>query len=417
MLARRVVGAVAVACLLTGCQSDSPDDFGFVPMDTGSGAGPGSGGDDDGEDSDGTGARDATGGTGDDTAGDGLTDDGDESGDGGNGVEPEAAHARGTIVIGESHTVGGSISTPSVLASFVPDYTPAQKCGQMAGGCLVEVPASCVAVCGVGEACGYSSLCQPECQPVCSLPCGVGEVCFFPAVDSAPACKPVDTFDAGPLTLTGTTVPVTLFPPYAYAGVPSGSLFLPGATITADASGSVEAGFDPFSESFQATNYMTTGLLAVDPTVAYGTENVPVTWQPGDDDARVLATVTGTLGASGLLTCVAVDSTGTFDLLRSAINAALDGEVLQSLTITIERRRTTYIAGLQTHGELTEGVIQPDAYLELVTSSSESAAIQNCGTLSWCSGTCVDTTTNVTHCGGCNMPCSGIQTCSLSVCT
>ena len=415
MSALRLNGVfLALAALVgaTGCPSDSPgeDDFGFGPMSTGT-----QGGDDDDDDDDDGEETEGADGTGDSGTSD---DDDDDDDDDGTDVEPEGPHARGTIILGETHEVGGSTSTPFVTATFSPDYQPPQMCGQMAASCFVGRAPECLTPCEVGEACVYSDACQPECQKVCDLPCGANEVCYFPAADSAPACKTVETFDAGPLAFEGTTAPLTLFPPYAFVGMPSGSFFLPGASLSLSAQGGGEAGFDAFDVDFTATTFVSSGLAAIDPTIAYdGMSNVPVTWTPGEQDARVLVTVTNTAGEAGTMDCVAVDSLGEFDIPRSALDAALGNSIMATMSVTIERSRTSYIGGLTTHGELTESEVQADGWLEVVTKSQETTTVQDCGTLAWCGGACVDTDTNVSHCGGCNMPCTDIQICSTGVCS
>jgi len=412
----RFCGVLATAGLLLACGGGDDEDeetFGFGPMSTGTAAEDGSGGDDGSGGGDG-GTADS-GSDGDPTGGE--DDDGPD--DSGGDAEPEGPHARGTIVIGETHGVGGSMSTPSVTASFVPDYTTPQECGQMISGCMVSGVPTCGAACLVDETCGFNDQCQSECQAVCSLPCAVGQVCYFPAPGAAPACKAEETFDAGPLSFAGTTAPVTLFPPYAYSGVPSGSLYLPGNPITVNASGAAEAtaGFDAFDRDFVATAYVTTGLELVDPNVAYGDGPVPVTWQPGSDDLSIVLNVTSELGNTGTIRCLVDDASGTFDVPRAAIVAPLVGDPLQTLTVGVERRRTEYRGGLTTHGTLTDATVQADGYLELVTTSRESATIQNCGLLTWCETACVDTQTNPAHCGGCGIPCTELQACSLGICS
>jgi len=392
---------LATACVADPGEFDGFDSYGEAETD----------GAMDGDDDDG--AADGA-----DGAADGAGDDaGDGAGDG-DTPDENVPHARGTIVLGETHGVGGgSTSTPFLNASFVPEYTAnkANGCAEQVLGCFVTKAPVCQTTCSTDEVCTFNDACQATCQPICDMACATDEVCYFPVPGSA-ACKKIEEFDGGALSFAGTTVPITLFPPYEFVGETSGALYLPRADITVSGSGASGAGFDQFQADFQATNYLTTHIDEIDPTAAYGAGPLPVTWDPGQDEIKITVTVTSAQGSVGTVVCDADDASGRFEVPRPAIAESVGLEAVSSLTVGVERRRTELKTGFATRGNLTGETVQSQGWLELVTSSSETAAIMDCGTLSWCDSECVDLQYDELNCGACGNVCGAGETCSAGVC-
>lgn len=378
-------------------------------------------GDGDAVDTDGAGTDAMSSGAG--TAGD---DDGGDGADGGSGADDGGAddggeevgpHARGTIVLGESHPPKGSNSSPIVTASFVPDYhAQPSACGEQVGGCLVQTVPDCAGQCEYDEYCAFDESCEAKCMRVCDLACASGEVCYFPIPDN-PACKKIEDFDAGAINFTGTTVPITLFPPYLFQGDVTGALFLPDSDITVHASGTTHAGFESFEQSFRTTSYLQTGIEDIGLDDLYGSGPLPVQWTAADDEIRIQVTVTG-LGASyGVVTCEADDSSGSFGVPREAIESILqDDEELGGVHVAVERRRRELHKGLSTTGQLLDQTVQPEGWLELVSTSVEAVTLVGCGNMAYCDGECVDVQWNDDHCGSCNESCSAIEYCEYGEC-
>ena len=352
---------------------------------------------------------------GDDRGGNGSgatsSDDGNDDG------AADGPHARGTIVLGESHPPQGSSSSPIVTASFVPDYHAQQAaCGEQVAGCLVQTAPDCGGQCEWGEYCAYDESCQPKCQRVCDLACAADEVCYFPIPDN-PACKKIEYFDAGALNFTGTTVPITLFPPYHFQGSVSGALFLPDSEITVHASGTTNAGFESFERSFRTTKYLQTSIEHIGLPDLYGSGALPIQWTAGDDQIRIQLSVSGLNASTGIVTCKADDAAGMFGVPREAINAILaPGEELAGIHVAVERRRSELHKGLTTTGQLLDHTVQPEGWLELVSTSVEAVTLTGCGGLAYCGGECVDVGWNDDHCGSCNNACSAIESCSWGEC-
>jgi hypothetical protein len=401
---RMVAGmAIAVALLPAACSHDpnAADDFGFGDESGSEGArASGEDGDEPGDGAEETGGADGA--------------DGDGAADG--GTPADVPHAHATIVLGEVHTAGGlGQSTPIVAASFVPD-TSAQPdaCALEIGGCEVVTVPDCGGTCLAGELCQMGPTCAPTCVATCDLACGEGEECYFP-VPGSPACRTLETFDAGALSFSGTTVPLTLFPPYQFAGDVTGALALPGQEITVHASGATGAGFAAFDRSFVATELLVTSIDEITMEQAYGPGALPVRWQPGSHEVRVTLTVAGVAGGYGVVTCDAPD-TGTFDVPRAAIAAAVSADEPSSIHLDVARRAVALHTDAMTTGALLQATVQPVGWVELVSSSSESITIQGCSGLAFCGGACVDTQSDETNCGACNVVCGPTQTCSLGDC-
>lgn len=397
---RAALGLVAVV-LAAACTVDpeSADDFGFGDesgTDDGAGQGAGPQGD--------AGA-----------GGTGGQDDGDAGADDGS-APADVPHAQATIVLGEVHAAGGvGQSTPIVAASFVPDASALDgACAVEVDGCEVVTVPDCGGTCLAGEVCQLGPGCAPTCVATCDLACAEGEECYFP-VPGSPACKKIETFDAGALSFSGTTVPITLFPPYEFVGDVTGALALPGQEITVHASGATGAGFAAFDRSFVATELLVTSIDQITMEQAYGAGPLPVRWQAGAQKVRVTLTVAGVAGGYGVVTCDVAD-TGSYDVPRAAIAEAVGDDEPSSIHLDVERRAVALHTDASTTGALLESEVPPVGWVELVSSSSESIMIAGCSGLAFCGGACVDTGSDEAHCGGCNIPCAVGETCSLGAC-
>jgi hypothetical protein len=352
------------------------------------------------------------------SANDGGTNPGDDSAN-------DPPHALGIIALGESHESGGSTPTPYVSASFIPDSTTSATCTSTISGCTVPVVATCqgqvAPQCGGGaEAlCTLDASCNAgwTCQAACTEQCGTGEECYVES-SGAEACRPIESFNAGALAFAGTTTPLTLYPPYSFTPIGSGSLFLAGAALEVQGSGSTGAGFAAFDEKFTATTFMQTSpsLSTLSASDVWGGGSIPVGWAPGADS--IIVSVTGPLG---MAQCPATDSSGHFDVPREVVNAVL-GSGTQSITLSVTREHNDVHKDAKTQGTLTTATVQPIGFLELSTSSTESFSFQGCGasetgsTETMCSDGCVDLQVSTTDCGTCGHVCAGGDYCSNGTC-
>ena len=343
------------------------------------------------------------------------------------GLDPDdptagGPHALGQITLGESHASSGGSATPMVSAQFVPDSKLITKCSTAIAGCdVVKAP-----TCGVdpgsgckiadGEFCQYDDSCQPRCVKACVAACGADEECYFPSPDS-PSCRKRETFDAGSIAFAGTTTTLTLFPPYSYSGKGSGAPFLEKANLTVNASGGTGAGFQMFQQSFAATTYLRTSP-AIDKltrSVVFGSGTIPVKWVAGEDKVQITAS-----GIEGSATCKTTDASGSFDIPREVVNAVLGSrtDVTQQLAITVSRQKATLQKGLKTKGVLLTQTVQSEGWLQLMTTSDESASIQGCDSgTALCGGDmCVDVSSDAKNCGQCNKRCGTNDSCRDSKC-
>lgn len=343
-------------------------------------------------------------------------------GDGGGGGEDGGSttpHALGTIMLGESHPPSGGSSTPVVLASFLPDASAVpSSCSSQIDGCSFVAPPQCGGAgssCGQNETCAWDSACNATCTPACTLQCATGEECYF-AAPGTPACRTTQTFDAGALAFAGTTTPITLFPPYDYTSSTSGSPFLAGAQIQVQASGATGAGFDAFDQTFTATSFLQTNppIDKIPTTTIFGTGAIPIGWAPGSDTIEITVS-----GAGGTATCTAVDSSGSFQISRAVVSAALGPSGTSQLSISVTRERDVWDKSATTHGTLTTATVQPVGWLDLATSSTESASYQGCSDPSetMCPDGCYDTQSDQYHCGSCTVVCSANDVCVNGQCT
>jgi hypothetical protein len=346
----------------------------------------------------------------------GATANGDDDG----GAQNEPPHALGSIVLGESHSSSGGQSTPLLSASFVPDSSALKRCVSRIANCSITTSPKCTAStgptgCQAGEVCSVDKNCNPTCTKVCTKACDAGQVCALDAAGN-PSCKPIETFDAGPIAFSGTTTPITLFPPYSYQPTTSGSLFLAGAQIEVQASGAAGAGFAGFDEKFTATTFLQTSpqLSQLDRGTVFGTGSVPIGWVPGNDSITITAS-----GGGGSASCTANDASGKFDLPREVIAAVLGTTSGSYLTINVSRQRIETKKDKQTKGTLSSATVQPVGWLDLTTMSTESAEFQGCPLASEtaCGQDCANLSTSFNHCGSCNVACQSGQQCLNGQCS
>jgi hypothetical protein len=222
------------------------------------------------------------------------------------------------------------------------------------------------------------------------------------------------------LTFFGTPLPITLFPPYAFMNGAKASPFASSGTASVEASGATNAGFEAFEKEFTGTEFLQTSpkLDTIGLAEAFGNGPLPVRWIAGNDEVTITATVTTTDFATGTVTCPADDASGSFDLPRAALDAALDGEDMANLTVSVQRQRVELYTDLTTKGELTDVTVQPVGHLRIVTSSTEYHAFQGCNPgEAVCGDACVDLQSDPDNCGGCGKACGPDDTCEAGTCT
>lgn len=293
------------------------------------------------------------------------------------GVRPGGPRAVGVIVLGETHAAGGAPSAV-VQASFLPSAPPAST----PSACQVRLAGCDVVLAG----------CAPPPPP--------------PPGEAAPP------FDAGPLAFAGTTLPLTLFPPYAFEGAARGAPFLGGAEVRVQAQGAAEAGFQAFDERFVATRFIQTrpALDALTREQVFGRGPLRLGWVPGGD---AIAVTVG--GAGGVASCAADDALGALEVAREVVDR-VRGEA-SVVTVSVSRRRIETRDGLATKGSLPNQKVEPVGRLELVTSSTETTSFQGCGTgLVACGDACVALASDAAHCGACGVACGAGKACERGAC-
>lgn len=362
----------------------------------------------------------------DDDAGPGTS----ASPDGGPGSSkdegPSVPHALASIVLGEMHVAGESTTTPIVSATFAPNTKKRGACTTKIEGCTMASTPRCTG-CADGEVCAWNDACSATCQkiPSCSTPCEVDETCVLDGKSSSGRgkCQKTPTFDAGPIAFSGTTSSITLFPPYAYEANDDGAPFLGGAEMRVKAQGAVSAGFAAFDEKFTATSFIQTNptLQKLSREKVFGAGPLPVGWVPGEDE--VVVTVTSAYGSA---TCVAKDADGHFDVPRAVIDAVrtaprVDGARPikdSSVTTSVTRQRKEVKKNLKTKGTLENVTVEPVGWLELVTSSAETASFEGCSDAAVaCGNACVDLETDQANCGSCGKTCGANEHCDAGKCS
>lgn len=337
--------------------------------------------------------------------------------------EDDAPHAIGTIVLGESHASGRSNPTPIVSATFAPGVVvdAAKACTQSIDGCEFRPVPRCTKTpsgCAANELCTFDDACAAVCKPIvrCDETCEADEVCNDDGTGEG-TCVKVPTFDAGPLAFSGTTTPITLFPPYAYESTGNGAPFLGGAKIQVQAQGATGAGFEGFDESMTATTFIQTSpaLNKLPRAEVFGTGALPITWTAGKDAIVVTAS-----GAEGSATCKADDASGRFELSRKVLTA-VQGAAPRSQTpfvaLSVARERTTTTKDKKAKGPYGETKVPSKGWLTLTSTSIESTSFQGCQTgQSICGDECADLATDRDHCGACSTACSTNQYCQAGAC-
>lgn len=316
------------------------------------------------------------------------------------------ARAQGTVTLSASHSPGSSTVTPGVSVSFVPDTSGIlTACGQTdISSCTVTQAPDCKTLgCGTGESCGWDDSCNAACIPACTLSCGQGQKCVRD--NGNQSCVAIQTFDAGPVAISGGTMPITVYPPYGWKGTDEGAPFAPGANLRVQAQGPVGAGFASFDISFQATTLMEANppLDQIDLGTFFGSDDVMLGWVPGNDRVYV-----NLQGAGGSARCLAKDSSGAFSLSRDVINAVEgSGDLqVQAVTLSLERVRLDRHQDAKTVGSLDNQTIQTHAWIDVATTSTESIALQACkSTQTSCGSKCVDTQSDPNNCGSCGNSC------------
>ena len=334
-----------------------------------------------------------------------------------NNPDSNAPHALGSIVLGESHSSGGGSATPFLSAAFVPDAKLIKKCTTDMAGCKVSKAPKCGTGCSIDEVCKFDDNCQASCTKICDARCASDEECYFPSPDS-PSCRKRETFDAGSIAFAGTTTTLTLFPPYQYSAMGSGAPYLERSELTVRASGATNAGYDKFEKKFTATTYLRTepALNKLTKADVFGQANLPIKWIAGQDKIVITAT-----GAGGTAVCEAKDELGSFDVPREVINFVVGDSTTsgQFVAMSVSRERKEVYQDLATKGTLLTQTVQPEAWLELTTDSSEAASFMGCSAgQALCGGgnTCTDVRYDRNNCGKCNNKCASSDSCDNGKC-
>ncbi|MEZ4451304.1 MAG: hypothetical protein R3B09_17625 [Nannocystaceae bacterium] len=333
--------------------------------------------------------------------------------------EPSGPHALGSIVLGESHPALGGSATPSVSAVFIPDAAEggAAACTETLSGCTLTKIPECKGGCEADEYCGFNDSCGATCLPICDAQCKDGEVCYFPSPGTT-GCKAIESFDAGALSFLGTPIPITLFPPYAFMG-DNGSPFSSGGAATVQASGAAGAGYEAFERDFTGAQFIQTSpsLDKIPFADVFGSGDIPVKWVAGTGKVTITATVQSADFKFGTITCEADDASGSFAVPRAALEAAIDGEAVNGLTLSVSRRRRDLHTDLTTKGTLISQTVQPVGWLEIITSSTEFHTYEGCAPgEAICDDSCVDVQSDSDNCGECGSACPGDDYCSEGGC-
>ncbi len=319
-------------------------------------------------------------------------------------VTKQPPHSLGTITLGETH-VSATGTTPKptaiVAASFFPDALLTKQCRKsLEAGCYIQEIPKCTKVtttsngCNTGELCKYDDACKPACvtTPTCSTACKEDEVCEA-SLGTSGVCTKKPVFDAGVLAFSGTTTPITLYPPYTFDPTGAqGAPFLAGVDLRVQGAGAVEAGFEKFDEQFKATSFiqMNPQLAKIGRDKIFGTGALPVVWTPGEDQVVISITSLG-----GTATCKVDDKPGKFDVPRTVVKAALGTPApgtetaAQSLSLSVARVRKEVKKTARAKGTLGSQKVIPEGWLELTTMSTESGSFTGCAsTQTVCAETC-----------------------------
>jgi len=325
----------------------------------------------------------------------------------GDPLSDTTARAQGTVILGATHSPGSSNIVPTVAVSFVPDTSATlTSCGQtQESTCVITQAPDCKNLhCKTGETCGWDDSCNASCKPACTLSCSDGQIC---AMDSGgnQSCVASQTFDAGPIAVSGTNMPVSVYPPYAWKATDDGSPFSPGAQLHVYASGPTGAGFASFDMSFTATSLLeaSPSLDKLDLGDVFGDSDLTVGWVEGHDTVYVLLG-----GAGATARCMADDPSGAFTIPRDVISQVIGSADTPALSLSIQRMRLERHRDAKTVGSLDSQTIDSAAWLDLATTSTETIQLQACSSSETaCGAKCVDTDTDADNCGSCGNSCNG----------
>jgi hypothetical protein len=341
------------------------------------------------------------------------------------GTQPSNAppHALASISLGESHVSSATSTTttftPEVAATFIPDTSQSAQCSQTISGCTIAAPAVCDGttgpLCQSDQACTLDANCHPICQTLCTAQCPAGQVCYFPS-PSTQACQPIQSFNGGDLILSGAGIasPLTLVPPsYALSTTTLTNPLVWGNMITVTSSGATGAGFAAFSETVKATT-----LLQTTPPIAkltaqqvFSSQGLSLGWTPGSDAIQITVT-----GPKGTAQCPATDAVGAFTVPAQVISAVA-GAGNPAISLSVARQHTEVKTDGKTQGTLTGETVQPVGYVQLTTTSMETATVEGCPAgEAMCGGACVDVLSSSTNCGACGVSCTTGSYCSQGVC-
>ncbi len=334
--------------------------------------------------------------------------------------KPEPPHALGVLTLSEAHASGQVY--PGVLASFAPNTElvdtakKAKSCTRQIDGCELPKVLKCATACKSGETCTFNDACEPSCVvPAAVVPTCTAKSCQSTAADPY-------RFDAGALWIRGAeSSALTLFPPYAFtAAAEETAPFLPGEEIHVVATGAKEAGFAAFDAKFAATSYLESvpPLASLKRAAVFGKASLDLGWAAGKDSVQI--TLTGNHSAAK---CAADDTTGNFIVSRAVIDALVFAPedtvktAPSALSISLTRTRTETRKDLLVFGNLERVRVENTGWLELTTTSSESASISPCAaTQTECGGSCVDLQTDSSHCGTCTTYCGTGAYCRAGTC-
>lgn len=327
-------------------------------------------------------------------------------------------HAVGVITLSEFHATGDN-PTPSASAVFYPNtaggLAAGSSCVEEVAGCKVTRTATCDPACDIyaGEYCAFDELCQPTCIKYCNAGCSATtEECYFDASGVA-ACRPRENFDAGTIVVQGSPQNLTLLPPapYTYSGDEGSAPYIPGGSMTIVATGASVAGFGAFQVPFVATNILQSSpaLSSLTLGAVFGTADLTVGWQPGSD----ILDLTGTVLRGSTMRafdCPAVDVVGSAVVPRQVLELA--GGEPSTVSITLTRTRSTIAKGLATVGTLTNHTVEPEGWVEVLTTSTETHTFQGCSSYQrLCGDACIDVTFDNANCGACGKVCGAGTEC------
>jgi len=321
-------------------------------------------------------------------------------------------HALGVITLGERHSTGSSEVTPIASAAFFPDAaTLPARCATDVAGCSVSFLPEC-GTCREGETCTFDDACSMVCAKTCESGCGSDEECYAPP-SGVSVCRKRESFDAGPLAFTGTRAPLTLFPPYAAPSTLKGAPFAPGAELHVKATGASGLGFEAFEDDFTAVARFETkpSLANIPAGVVFGNGPIPISWTPGTDKVEITVA-----GSRGTVTCQADDAAGSFQIPREALKAVSGGTTDRYFQMSATRVKKEVRKDKATKAGISSRLVQPIGWVELTTSSTESAELSCAARNKICSDACVDILTSPANCGGCGRACPAGDKCTTGRC-